>query len=387
MESKRLNVVLFSTQWPEYMVELANSLCVYADISLIYPTNHRWSERHRLLLDSNVNFIPYKIILYKSLRKNFLMIWDIYIKIKILKPNIIHIQANGHRWFWLLYILLLPFKIKFVNTIHDPTYHSGDKVSLKISDKWSKFFGKLWTNKYIVHGTSLIKELSKSYHIKENRIVSIPHGHFDIYKRFQKNHSNENGNRVLFFGRIWPYKGLNFFIKSSEEVIKIIPDVKFVIAGTGENIDEYLKLIKYPESFEIHNRRIDLEEAGKFFEECSFVVLPYTEATQSGVIPVAYAYKKPVISTKVGAIPEVVIHNQTGLLIEAKNIYQLSEAIIFLLQNPKQKERLGNNAYLFAMDRLNWKNIAQITFQTYQSLVFKNSILIYLMGMLINIYL
>ena len=129
--------------------------------------------------------------------------------------------------------------------------------------------------------------------------------------------------------------------------------------GKGENISRYKQKVRFQNNIIFRNKRIENEEVGIFFETAAMVVLPYIEATQSGVIPLAYAYSKPVIATNVGSIPAVVIHNQTGILIEPHSVEYLVKKIIYLVRNVNKRKEMGHNAYNFAMQELSWDKIAE----------------------------
>jgi glycosyltransferase involved in cell wall biosynthesis len=367
-----MKILLFSTQWPEYMIELANAMSKKGDTILMLPNNYGLQEKHILCLSKEVRLITFKFIDFKSIRQNLKMLFSVLKVIRKEKPDILHIQANGHRSFYFV-ALLKPLKTKIVNTIHDPEKHLGDKLSLAIDDSVAIYLMRFFTKKYIVHGRALITNLSKSYSVKSARIVSIPHGHFEIYKKLQVNRSNRTDDFVLFFGRIWEYKGLEYFIKAANVVHKSMPDVRFCIAGKGESLVKYLTMIENRERFLIIDRRIPIDEVGILFEQASVVVLPYIEATQSGVIPIAYAYSKPVIASKVGGLPDVVIDSVTGYLVESKSGNQIAEKIIHLLNNPEERLKMGSMAYAYAMKELSWDKIANRTFEVYQSIVVEDT--------------
>ena len=70
------------------------------------------------------------------------------------------------------------------------------------------------------------------------------------------------------------------------------------------------------------------EELGLYFSAADVVVLPYVDATQSGVTQLAYGFEKPVITTSVGGIPEVVKDGETGLVVPPEDSQALGEAIV-----------------------------------------------------------
>ena len=99
------------------------------------------------------------------------------------------------------------------------------------------------------------------------------------------------------------------------------------------------------------------------------VVLPYVEATQSAVIPIAYVFGKPVVVTNVGALSEVVEQGKTGFIVPPKDEKLLAEAVIKLLKNDKLRKEMGKNAYKFAMTELSLDKIANMTIEVYKKAI------------------
>ena len=105
----------------------------------------------------------------------------------------------------------------------------------------------------------------------------------------------------------------------------------------------------------IINHYISDETVAELFQRCSFVVLPYDDATQSGIIPIAYSFKKPVVTTNVGSLPEVVENGITGLIIEPKNSKQLAEAVISMFK--RDLKPMGEQGYIKMKKMMDWNQI------------------------------
>ena len=111
------------------------------------------------------------------------------------------------------------------------------------------------------------------------------------------------------------------------------------------------------ENFIVHNYRISYQEGAELFQRSSVIVLPYIEGSQSGVIPTAYSFKKPVVVTDVGSIPEIVDDGVTGLIVPARNSDELAKAIIKILNDNTLRKNMGERAYIKLKTDLSWDNI------------------------------
>jgi glycosyltransferase involved in cell wall biosynthesis len=352
-------VLLFSANFPEYTIELANAMAKHQELILVLPSN-RISDQHAALISEKITYRPFTLVDYQSVRDNFRMLKEIKQIIQTTKPKVIHVQAYGLNKFWWLWPLLIGRS--FINTIHDPIPHSGDQVSQH--NKWNQWVLNKLAKSIIVHGESLKQDCLKHLGLPAKKIHVIPHGHLGVYTHWRKKKYVRKPHTFLFFGRIWPYKGLNFFIEAANQLAAKRSDVRFIIAGKGESIEQYTQRILYPELFEIRNYHIPEEEIDELFQRASFTVLPYTDATQSGVIPVAHAYGVVVIAANVGALGEVITHGETGYLVPSRNADALARQLQEVLEKPH--DELLMKANLLVQGPLNWNAIALETIKTYE---------------------
>lgn len=280
------------------------------------------------------------------------------------KPDVIHIQSYP-----LWTAILLPFlkihNLKIVTTIHDVKPHMGE-------ESFDNFISKknhlLFSDSIIVHGQNSKKILLKNDFLKKSKIFVVPHGNYIFFTNFKRKEEKEELNQILFFGRIVEYKGLEYLIKAEALVSQKIPSLKIVIAGSG-NFNKYTNLIKDNSKYEIYNKFIPEIEVSKLFQRANVVVLPYIDATQSGVVQIAYAFKKPVIATAVGDLPEVVEHDKTGLLVPPRDEKALAEAIIKLLKDKKLRKEMGESGYKKMKEELSWDKIAEKTIEVYKEVI------------------
>jgi glycosyltransferase involved in cell wall biosynthesis len=254
-----------------------------------------------------------------------------------------------------------------VATVHDVVLHPGKQSSSIAPWKiWVlKKIREVGYDKIIVHGRLLKQQLLVNCKKPEHNVFVIPHGCLFSFCTKQKNRFVEKPNTILFFGRIDHYKGLKYLIEAEPFVSKEFPDFKIVIAGQGGDLEKYRANISSNPHYELHERFIPNEEVPRFFDQASLVVLPYIEASQSGIVAMAFAFGKPVIVTNTGSLAEMVAHNRTGIVIPSKNAKVLSKAIIELLADKQKRQRLGQNAGKSARSEFSWKSVAALTTNVY----------------------
>ncbi len=277
-----------------------------------------------------------------------------------INPDVVHITTK-HPWL----IFALPFLKKYpiVATIHDVRLHHGAWHPIQALSLWMLI---KYADRIFVHGAWAMNMLVDRG-VSNNKITVIPHGDYSFFTKYCRNHITET-NSVLFFGRIEEYKGLEYLIKAEPLIKEDIPDVKIIIAGSG-NFERYRNLIHDLNTFEIYNTYIPDEEVPNLFQRAKVIVLPYVEGTQTGIIPIAYAFKKPVVVTDVGSIPEVVDAGTTGFIVPPKDERLLADAIVKLLSDDKLRVQMGENAYKMMELKLSWDKIAEKTIEIYKEAI------------------
>jgi alpha-maltose-1-phosphate synthase len=341
-----------------YVSQLSNALALNNDVYVITPIG-----ADTKLYNGSVKIIQLHTgNIIKNFIKNTLMVTRLsqfYKTIKNVHPDIIHLQLCNP---WIC--LFLPFlkDYKIITTIHDVEPHIGSR---QIDQKIATDIHIKFSDCVIVHGNKAKSFLEKKTSTK--KICVVPHGDYSFFTKITKDDYQEDDGTVLFFGRIVEYKGLKYLIQAAPKIAESIKNIKIIIAGSG-SLDEYKDMINSP-YFEIHNDFIKDDDVGKYFQRASVVVLPYIECTQTGVIPIAYAFKKPVVVTNVGSIPEVVDDGITGFVVPPKDPNSLAEAIIKILSNKNLRKQMGDNAYKKMKDELSWDAIADKTTMIYSEIL------------------
>ena len=156
-----------------------------------------------------------------------------------------------------------------------------------------------------------------------------------------------NEKVILFFGYIRKYKGLPYLINAMKE-INAKMKVKLMIVGEfyedEKPTHDLIDSLGLKNDIFVISDYIPNEEVKYFFCASDVLVLPYIDATQSGIIQIAYYYDKPVIATDVGGLGEVVIDGKTGFVVEPRSSKSIADAIIEYYDKDLEKEFSANVA-------------------------------------------
>jgi glycosyltransferase involved in cell wall biosynthesis len=243
-----------------------------------------------------------------------------------------------------------------VKTIHDVELKEGENG---LRWRYLHFFSFKCADKYIILSRKYIKNLAERG-INKSNIVVIPLACFSTYRDEDSNNSDFIfHNKLIFFGRIVAYKGLNVLLDAMKLVIKTIPDIKLVIAGDGD-ISPYKRLMDdLQNNIELYNFWISNDNVKKYFTEIDVSIMPYIEATQSGVVPLSYSFAKPVIVSDVGALSEQVYKGETGFVIEPGNPVVLAESIIKIMMDKELLCFMSNKCDIVYQNELTWDSSAK----------------------------
>ena len=171
---------------------------------------------------------------------------------------------------------------------------------------------------------------------------------------------------LLLFGRLEPYKGLGLLAEALAR-LDHSKRLNVIVAGAGQ-LDGQLAAVT-GHRIVLINRFIADEEIRAVFSAADVIVLPYLEATQSGVIPLSYAFEKPVIATRVGALQDIVVDGATGLLVQPRDAAALAAAIERLAFDPLAVKQLSDGARTYLERQLSWRRIAAQHADHYQRLL------------------
>jgi glycosyltransferase involved in cell wall biosynthesis len=274
-------------------------------------------------------------------------------------PIIIH-KPHGHVFFG----YFGPFKTKIFIILERLASRITDKiVALTNGEKEDYFLYKIADEDKLVvmpSGVELnkLKELTLKEKQNFKRELGIP----------------ETSLVVGTVGRLVPVKGFEFLIEAAKYIISKHPDTLFIFTGDG-----HLKQNLEKKAFDlgINENIIFLgwsDDVPKIISIYNVFALPSLNEGMGRVLVEAMALGKPIVASKIGGIPDLVIHEKNGFLVPPKNPKELAKYIQILLEDEEKRERMGRAGKEIALN-FSAEAIIAKTSELYNELLTKKNII------------
>jgi glycosyltransferase involved in cell wall biosynthesis len=222
----------------------------------------------------------------------------------------------------------------------------------------------------------------KNMGVPEEKIAIIPNGidlseyaelpHEGVFKR--KFNIPEDNKVILYLGRIHKIKGIDFLIRAYAHLKneKKYKNIVLTIVGPDDGfLSEVKSLVR---SLGISRSVVFIEslygkEKLSAYVDSDIIVLPSRYETFPNVVLEAYACSKPVIASDVEAMQDIVLHGETGLLFQAGNVKELTNAIEYMLTHPEEAERMGRNARRLVEEKFSIDRIVTQLEKNYEKII------------------
>ncbi|MBX9866555.1 MAG: glycosyltransferase [Burkholderiales bacterium] len=289
---------------------------------------------------SKFEFILATIFIYPFLLGN------IFGKLLFGKVDVLYIPYFNP-WEYFIIKLFKLFNKKVVYTVHDGVMHYGERDVIQER----LHFASMDNATDVIFLTNYIKNLVLSHSQTNANIHVIPHGIFSLDGILRhKPVPSKKKLSILFLGKISKYKGIELLCQSLDlldySVIK-----KVVIAGKSNYEISWLSHL----CLEVLDKWLLEEEIVALLNNSDILVLPYVEASQSGVVTFAIDAQIPIVCTDVGGLKEQ-IGSDAAVFVEP-NAQSIADGLNLLASDKKLFNDLQNNLALKS-SQLSWSGIA-----------------------------
>lgn len=243
---------------------------------------------------------------------------------------------------------------RYALTAHDIAAHPGDPVpGFRIAT--SRRMLRQKAALVFVHSEKLADDL-RSAVPRVGPVTVVPHGVGSAMIA-----PLPEAPRLLFFGRISHYKGLDTLLEALPIVWERVGEARLTIAGRGPLPAS--DILGDPR-VTVWNEHVPEDRVAELFAEASCVVLPYREASQSGVGSLARQHGRALVSTAVGGLSELV-DPSAGRLVPPEDPAALGNAIAEVLTTPGLAAQMGRAASAW-VNEAGWERVAQRTVDAYR---------------------
>ncbi|WP_408587271.1 glycosyltransferase family 4 protein [Novosphingobium sp.] len=357
-----MRIALIATHHADYAANLAAALAEHHDVLLVLSRRNCARQIRPESLDWLRQRLTLRIVPHHLAPLQPLIALLCARHIARFRPDVVHAQEHPTRSMAQL-ARLLRGRLPFVTTVHDPLPHSGD------DDRAARTFARAYaalraaSDRVIVHGQSLAEDLARTG-VPHERIAVVPHGvlHFGRHGG-EVPQGAPDRHRLIFFGRMEAYKGLAELLDANDLWLAQGVPVDLLVAGAGPEVNRLAPRLAAAPNITLMRGRIAQDELERLVAGSAAAVLPYRDATQSGVIASTYGAGRPVIATRVGALAEAV--QDGGLMVPAGDIAALAEAGARLVTEPGLLETLEAAVQRRRDGDLSWADIARRTAALY----------------------
>jgi glycosyltransferase involved in cell wall biosynthesis len=304
------------------------------------------------------------------------------------KPKIFHILWNNKFEMFDRTLLTFFYRLlgkKIVLTVHNVNAARRDSKDTFLNRLTLRIQYRL-AHQIFVHTQQMKLELSNGFGVPGARVTVIPFGINNAVRNTSLSRSEAKQllgipaaeKTILFFGRITPYKGLEYLIDAFQQVARR-DEYRLIVGGRPENdCQSYWSAIQESILEDVRLGRILLraehipdDETEIYFKAADVLVLPYRQIYQSGVLFLGYSFGLPVLAADVGGLKDEIVEGSTGFIFKPEDPVDLAKTIeryfssdLFLdLNNRRQK--IGN----YAKERHSWDAVGQMTISVYAGLL------------------
>jgi glycosyltransferase involved in cell wall biosynthesis len=235
---------------------------------------------------------------------------------------------------------------RLVATLHDPR-RAGT------NHRFARWMFIRYADRIVMHSPRLADEFVRSAGIPPDRVIVLPHPSFSGLTTASSREAArrelglaDEPSLIVFFGQIRPYKGLDVLASAMKRVFSVRQDVHLLVVGTAceaeltQKLEELRERHRGDVTLMVSPRPVESRRLDQAVSAADLVVLPFTDASQSGSAIHALSLDRPVLTTRVGELESLA---DLGVVaaVAPGNSDLLAEAILELIADPERRVELA----------------------------------------------
>lgn len=260
------------------------------------------------------------------------------------------------------------------------TAHDVQAFVERLSVPWMVRTAYRVADRIVAHSKVAERELEEVLGVPGSKVDRIPHGNY--LRSISEVPSREEARRrlglpydarvVLFFGQIKEVKGLDVLLGAMPALIQEHPDTILLVAGKVWKDDfrryqKQMEALGIEESCVLHIRHIPDAEVASYYAAADVVALPYRRIYQSGVLLMAMSYGKPVVTSDLEGMSEVITDGENGYVFPRGDAEALANKLSEALSNPEELSCVGERARSYVREHHDWSEVGRMTEVCYRA--------------------
>ena len=350
-------VMMIAPHFEEYAYLLARGLAERSDVALVLDAERlradfagrAWPDAPRVTLRANR---------FRSLPD----LLRLFAGVVCFRPQVIHWQEPSGLVKAIMAAIVATICRPFLTlalTIHDPVPHSGRDSAIARQLAPVRRYVRRRVHRIFVHGPSCRDQYRLQYlpppH-RDERVALTEHG--VILAGEAEGPPPGRDFQALMFGRMERYKGLGILCDAIERLSAEGCELPLHLAGAGPELDSLEARFRRHPAVRVDRRFVAAADLVAMIRAADCIVLPYTGATQSGVLAAAFGNGRFVVASRVGGIADIVEDGVNGLLVPPGDAKALARALRTVAADEGLRARLREGARRTAAERLSWSSIA-----------------------------
>lgn len=349
-------IMMIAPHFEEYALRLSVALAEHADVLLIINRPVLEAEFAGRAMPSHL-----RLTVHHNAFASMAELARLLTAMRRFRPDVLHWQEPSgfiKAAFAAVTVIAARRSRTTAVTIHDPVPHVGRDSRVAARLARLRRFTRALVDRLFLHGPACVDQYQRDYlraAAPDPRVRLTEHG---VLLPPADLRPAPEPFRMLMFGRMEAYKGLDTLAAALERLVHDGGQVRAEIAGSGPELDRLAPRFASLPNVTVERMFVPARSLIDRIAAASCVVLPYKEASQSGVLAAAFAGGRFVIASRVGGLVDLVDHGVNGLLVPPDDPAALAAALMQAATDPLLCARLSEGAARTAAERLDWRRIA-----------------------------
>ena len=265
------------------------------------------------------------------------------------------------------------------NVLPGYTWFYGNAIIDSVAKLYTYSVGRWVLNSYdrLVLLTKKCTRAMEEFGVPREKISRIPNGidlesfklDLDIGRLRDELSIKQDDKVLLFIGRLAQVKRVEIIIALTKLLLKDGFNIKTIIVGDGPSREYYEKLAEPIKTNVIFTGWLHRKQTFKYYHIADVFVLPSLSEGLPTVLLEASATGKPCVASNVGGISDIVLHEQTGYLVDRSKINLYAHYVKTLLTNDDLSRKMGQKATEYVEENFNWDTIVNKYDKMYRQIV------------------